>query len=113
MMDAVAMLDRQVARVGQMITLVRSTPAATLDVMAFVTTDGAREFMGGIMQGDVKIIVSPSVLITAPWDATATDPRRVLPTDKVIVQGRQRQIIAILPQFFLADLVRLELQVRG
>lgn len=118
------MLDGQIARNGESVTLQRivgtspnqSTSAA--EVGAIVRPYGPKELIGGITQGDLLVIVSPTDVKAARWPGgqagqivgDASVPKT---TDKIVVQGRQRQIVASMPVYLASVLVRMNFQVRG
>jgi hypothetical protein len=74
------------------------------------------ELVGGIIQGDSFVILSPSEIIAANWPGTVTAPgdKRVPKHgDQLIVQGIARTVQTGTPFYIAGALVRLELQVRG
>lgn len=102
---AIAMLDRNVAQHGQTVVLRRDTTDFT--VLAFVREYQPDEMVGGIAQGDTKVVLSPTQLVGSPFEES------VLRNDKVVIRGRVRNIQAIEPVLMSDRLVRLNLQVRG
>ena len=116
-------LDRGLAARGEDVVLRRisgSGPSATsIDVVCRAVVRGYRpeELVGGIAQGDSQVILSPSEIRVSGWpdlggspSGTASLPRK---GDKLIVQGRMRTIEAVAPIQVAAELVRIDLQVRG
>ncbi|MDQ0305332.1 hypothetical protein [Ancylobacter polymorphus] len=120
--QALSALDRALAAHGQNATLRRYTgtgPSRTAsDVTVRVRLDDYRpeELVGGIIQGDSRVILSPSQIIAASWGGTpadGTDGRVPVKNDQIIVAGRARIVQAPVPFYIDGQLVRIELQVRG
>lgn len=120
----IASLDRALAAAGETIILRRgvSAPFTDLTVPASVRRFRAEELTGGIMQGDVKVILSPTGLDAAAWLAAggsagsapfAADLRIPKIGDKVIAQGRSHRIENAMSFLVAGALVRIELQARG
>jgi hypothetical protein len=117
--SCIADLDAALAEAGEDIRLVRLTLAAggeqipfSADCRGLVRQYQPQELVGGIIQGDTKVILSPTQLAARQWPGPGLAP---LPQkgDRVLIQGRQRNVEAVEP-FYVADvLVRLELTVRG
>lgn len=119
---AVASLNRQLRLHGQNATLRRyvgTGPSRTAsDVTVRVRLDAYRpeELVGGVIQGDSRVILSPSQIIAAYWGGTlvdGTDGRVPVKGDHLIVAGRARIVQAPMPFYMDGQLVRIELQVRG
>jgi hypothetical protein len=116
-------LDRSLLRAGSSIILRRQgTPNVDVSVPASWRLYKAEELTGGIQQGDIKVIISPTGLSGASWLAAAgsagTAPFNVdraipRPNDKAIIAGRIRNIQVAMPIYVRDVLVRIELQVRG
>jgi hypothetical protein len=106
---AISALDRQIAQSGQDVTLtfVETGSTAAVPIRAFVRGYQPHELVGGIIQGDTLVVVSPTSLMAAD-----RLPRR---NDRVTIAGRVRHIEDVIPIYMgLADqLVRLNIQVRG
>ena len=76
-----------------------------------------------IMQGDTQVIISATDINRTQWPGglpitsppATTDPRipRSGGSDKVVIEGRARTIMAAEPIYIAGDLVRINLQVRG
>lgn len=74
------------------------------------------EIVGGIIQGDSRVILSPTQIIAGSWGGTpadGTDGRVPVKNDHLIVAGRARVVQAAVPFYMDGQLVRIELQVRG
>lgn len=120
-------LDKSLVVDGEDIVLRRivgSVNQTNVDVVcrAFVRRYQAKELIpGSIIQGDSHIIMSPTQIIAAQWPGgepvvasdAALDRRVPRKGDKVIVQGKPRNIETAEPIYIDTDLVRLELSVRG
>lgn len=109
--QAIAKLDRAIAKNGQTVTLRRGTataPAATATVKAHVRGFKPDELIGGIDQNDSKVVLSPSGL--AGWPGGAPKKGDWITTDPA---GSTRTIVAAEPIKMNDMLVRIELQVKG
>jgi uncharacterized membrane protein len=76
------------------------------------------ELTVSVIQGDSKIIMSPTQITAASWPNPSSpvgdlDSRVPRKGDKAIVQGKTRNIEAAAPIYLANVLVRIELQVRG
>lgn len=120
--DKVARLDRALQRAGEDVVLRRvvgATNQALIDapVRALVRGFKPAELVGGIIQGDSLAIISPTGIEAAQWPGghapQAADARVPVRNDKLIVQGRTRNIEAAAPIYVDGTLVRIELQLRG
>jgi hypothetical protein len=122
----VSQLDRSLAVDGEDFVLRRvvgNTNQANVDVVCrgFIRGYMPEELTTTIIQGDSKIIMSPTQIIAAQWPGglpvissnAALDPRVPRRNDKTIVQGKPRNIEAASPIYLANELVRIELQVRG
>lgn len=117
--EAIDALDRALARCGEDIVLRRT--GVDLPVRAHVRTFRQEELTGGVMLGDLKVILSPTGLDDADWLAAIPagtppfDPDRRVPrrNEKAIVQGRLRNVENPMPIMMGGELVRIELVVRG
>lgn len=111
--QAIAALDRQLAKHKQAVTIRRYTapedplrPKVELvDVPAFVRAVSASEVVGDVKATASKVILSPTD-IAGFWP--------LLPTDKVVIDGRERAVLQPVKPVKMADtLVRCELMVAG
>ena len=104
--QAVAMLDQQLAEHGETIALrhmASGAAAASEDVRAFVRGYKPDEVVGAIAQGDGKITVSPTGLVSPPKF-----------NDKAVIGGSKVRNIQAVEEVRLAGVVvRYNLQVRG
>lgn len=109
-----ASINRVVDEVGENIVLARpaspTTPgiySASLSLRVFVRPE---RIAGAI--GNVQVIASPRDLAT--WDVqtggVAGDPMVPHTTDKLIIQGRRRDIKAVRPIYLDGVLVRVEME---
>jgi hypothetical protein len=125
--QAIDMLNRQLAKHGETVMLQRITSAAggvqiknNVQCKAFVRGYAPEELVGGIVQSDSRVILSPTEIDKEDWpgpnsSTTPTEQDRRIPRkgDNCKIQGRIRNIESSRP-FYLNDvLVRIELQVRG
>lgn len=100
--QAIAALDRQLARHGQTVILRTSAGVVTSTVRAMMRGYQPDELVGGIVQGDSKVILSPTGLNVLP----------VL-NSKVVHDGRVRNVQAVESVKLDDVLVRVNVQVRG
>lgn len=114
-------LDRSLARVGQDVTLQRLigvTVAAQVICRAVVRGYDPSELIGGITQQDLKVILSPTQIIVSGWQSfSATvptqDQRVPVKDNKVIINGKTRNVEAAGGIYVAGELVRIEMRVRG
>ena len=120
--EAVSALDVALAENGQNATLRRFSglgqSRTASDVTVRIRLDNYRpeEIVAGIVQGDSRVILSPSQIIAASWGGTpadGTDGRVPVKNDHLIVAGRARVVQAAVPFYMDGQLVRIELLVRG
>lgn len=108
---ATAALDRQIAAHGQAVTLRKNGAAvdgsADVTVRAFVRGYRPEELAGGVQQTDSQVVLSPSALIGTVF---AAGTRRL---DKILIDGRLRNIEGANPVRLNGVIVRHELWVRG
>lgn len=100
----IARLDEAIARRGQTVTITKHDNSASVAVKAHVRAVKAEDLVGPVQQTMSKVILSPTGLDT------------VLPLrkgDKVVVDGRGRQIEYVSPMKSGDTLVRIELMVGG
>lgn len=110
--QAIAALDAALAVAGEDVTLQRLasgvTVANTASCRAMVRGYKPEELVGAIVQGDTQVILSPTDLTAGNWPANM-----IVNGDKVVIQGRRRNVEAAAPILMTGTLVRIELQVRG
>ena len=108
---AVAALDRQIAAHGQSVSLRKNGAAADgsadATVRAFVRGYRPEELAGGVQQTDSQVVLSPSALAGTVFAAGA---KRL---DKILIDGRLRNIEGANPVRINGVIVRHELWVRG
>lgn len=121
----IARLDASLARRGEDVVLRRNTMGpGGLQIPYDATVRGhvrgydAQELTSTIIQGDTKIIISPTGIEAAGWPGpsvgTVVGDRRVpRKNDVVVVQGAPRQVMSAAPKYVAGTLVRIEIQVRG
>ncbi len=108
---AIAMLDRQLAQHGQSVTLrrlVSNQPDAEHATRAFVRNYRPQEVTAGITIGSSNVVLSPTGLAGSAFAADL--PKAV---DKIVILGRQRNILAAEPVVVDDVLVRINLVVAG
>jgi len=108
--QAIASLDHGIRKNGQTVILRRGTtsaPTAMATVKAHVRGYKPDELVGGIIQGDSQVILSPRLLAAAGWPG---DIRR---GDWLTFDGKVRSVEVVMPRRMDDVLVRIELQVRG
>jgi hypothetical protein len=119
--EAISALDDQIALHGEDVVLRRLVPGAPpveATVRAHVRGYLPRELVGSIVQGDTRVVLSPTSISAAGWPGAATQidgtdaavPRK---GDRVVLSGRVRAVEAAAPVYLAGALVRIELQVRG
>ncbi len=110
--EAIAALDRQIARHGQDITLLRTVPNAPAierPHRAFVRGYSANELLSGIQQGDSLLVISPTNM-PAEFAGPAN---RLKVNDRIRISGRVRQVQLVDPIELGEMIVRLKVTVRG
>jgi hypothetical protein len=109
-------LDDALAEYGADIVLRRVTgvaPSTTnidVTVRAAVRSFQPQELVGGIMQTDSRVIISPTQITAAAWPGDGTLPRA---NDKLVIAGRVRNVKVVDPIYLGDDLVRIEMAVAG
>lgn len=117
--EMIATLDLSLEQYGEDVTLRRSTwvegVATHIDagVRAKVSGYLSDELVGGIVQGDRKVILSPTGLAAWPAIDATSDERVPAVGDVVISAGRAYRVMAPNPLRAGGEMVRIELQVRG
>lgn len=103
---AIAKLDEALAKAGETIGWQITTagvPATATSHLAFVRGYKPDELVGGIEQGDARVILSPTGLTGRPKRG-----------DKIVTGGTRTMNIQAVDEVRLTDtLVRIDLQVRG
>lgn len=123
---AIASLDRMIEQNGEEVCLQRITGTVnqatfSATVRAFVRGYQPQELVGSIVQGDSKVILSPTGIAAAQWPGpqivrippVTTDVRVPTTNDKCVIAGRTRNIQAATPFYLGGQLVRTELNVKG
>lgn len=124
--ECIAALDEALANDGQDVVLRRvagqGTASINIDVKcrAFVRPYRLREdaIVGGIMQAVLMVTLSPTEIAQAQWPGGGLPGQPVDPSiprrnDKVIIDGRLRNIEACVPFRVSGVAVRYDLQVTG
>lgn len=109
--EAIRMLDDAVKDHGQTITLRRVVPnAASIEATMRAAVRGYRpeQITDGITIGSSQVILSPTALKGTPFEADW--PRK---NDKVVINGRVRNVEAPDPAMIDDVLVRMNLVVAG
>ena len=108
---AIGALDRQMARHGQKVVLRRYTGTGNsrtktdlADVPAFVRAVKADDLVGEVKQTSLRVTVSPSNIMSL-WPLKTSD--------KALIDGVEREIIAVKPIKLADTLVRCDLVVTG
>ena len=101
----------------------RSGASVKVDIpcRALVRTVSADEVAGTIVQSDLKVTISPTQIAVAGWpgqdenivSGSTIDPRMPRATDKLIIQGRERQVKASKPILMANVWVRTDMIVSG
>ncbi|WP_173087364.1 hypothetical protein [Devosia sp. 1635] len=109
--QAIAMLDRQIQKHGQSVTLTRLVPngdPVSAAVKAFIRGYKPDELANGVQQGDSTVVISPTSL-----KGTAFEAAMPATNNKIEIAGRRRNIQMVDAVMIGDQLVRLNLQVRG
>lgn len=107
------MLDRQIERHGQAITLVRLVEGGdAIERPSRGLPRGNRPAAapGSLQQGEAGLVLSPTDLPPEFADGEAT---QLGPGDKIVIAGRRRTIEAAEPVRLAGELVRLNLTLKG
>lgn len=114
--QAIAQLDRQLARNGQDVALVRvvadGDDFTSTKIRAFVRGYRPNELTGGIQQGDTLVVLSPTGL-PAPFNGLDDPDTFLRRGDRVEVAGRSPRIEYVDPVLLDGVQVRINLLVRG
>jgi hypothetical protein len=115
--QVIAGIDTRCAQYGEQVTFTRytgqgsgRTVQATATTQAVIVPYGAKELIGGIIQGDVRVIFSPTGLNAAGWPNGA---QSLVAGDQFSMRGRIWKIQSIDMRMMGTQPVRFELQVRG
>jgi hypothetical protein len=120
-------LDASLSRRGEDVVISRVVKRSGASVKVevacrgLVRTVSADEVAGTIVQNDLKVTISPTQIAAAGWpgqDENAVsgsniDPRMPRATDKLIIQGRERQVKASKPILLANVWVRTDMIVAG
>lgn len=120
-------LDNSLARAGENVTLRRTVKRAGADVpvdvvcRAGVRPVSADQIAGTITQNDLNVIMSPTQILAADWPGqndnitpgNVVDQHLPKSTDKMIVQGKERQVRSAKPIYVDNVWVRTDLVVAG
>lgn len=119
-------LDAMLRSDGQQVTLRRivgttNQTAVDCQCWAFVRGYKANELAGAIIQGDSAVILSATDIIEAQWPGGqpvtsppgATDLRVPRKGDKVIIEGKTRNVEYAEPIYVANTLHRIKLKVSG
>lgn len=115
-------LDAALKEFGQDAVLRRPVKnGAPIDVAIRATINSYREneLVSGIAQTDSKVIMSPTEIARAGWPGTeaasltVADPTLPRRNDKLVVDGRVRNIEFVNPITIGGELVRIELRISG
>jgi len=68
------------------------------------------ELVGGIMQGETKVILSPTQILAAAWPGPQDWPRI---GDTIVIDGRERRILSAPPKQIDGTVVRIDMRVAG
>lgn len=123
--EAIAMLDRFLETDGKDCILRRVYGTAgniivsDVTVRAKVSAYSETELVGGIVQTDSRVIMSPSQITAAQWpggeltSSSVPDPTLPRRNDKLIVDGRVRNVEFVNPADIGGTLVRIEMRIAG
>lgn len=119
----IAALNRVLAAHGEDIRLQRlmGTQQVPVEVACRAHVRGyePHELVGGIAQGDSRVLISPTEIEAAQWPggqvegAVVGDARVPKKGDRLFIAGRARQVEAVKPIYLDGELVRIEMAVRG
>ncbi|TWD58093.1 hypothetical protein FB480_101848 [Agrobacterium vitis] len=123
----IAALDSSLARAGENVTLRRIVKRAGVDVpvdvvcRAAVRVVSADQIAGTITQNDLNVVMSPTQILAADWpgqndsitSGNVVDQHLPKSTDKMIVQGKERQVRSAKPIYVGGVWVRTDMVVAG
>jgi len=122
---AIAMLDRQLAKHGADCILRRivgtgaNTMPVDVTVRARVDAYAKEELVNDIAETDSKVVMSPTQISAAQWPGgelpslSVVDPSLPRRNDKLVVDGRVRNIEFVDPVTLAGELVRIEMRISG
>lgn len=124
---SIARLDAALSRRGEDIVISRLVKRSAASVKvevacrALVRTISADQVAGTIMINDLSVTLSPTALAAAGWPGQddnvlpggGVDPKIPRTTDKVVIQGRERQVKASKPILMANVWVRTDMIVAG
>lgn len=116
MRPEIADLDDALAEYGADVVLRRisgtapSTTNTDVTVRAAIRSFQPQELVGGIVQTDSRVIISPTQITAAGWPGDGTLPR---PNDRLVIAGRVRNVKVVDPIYIGDELVRIEMAVAG
>lgn len=127
MSSYIASLDSNLKAAGEDVMLRRTVKQGSSQVVVEVTcraavrSVSADEIAGTIAYNDLTVIISPTQIVNANWPGADgnipagnnVDQRLPKTTDKVVVQGRERQVKVSKPIFVANEWVRTDLVVAG
>jgi hypothetical protein len=120
----IAFLDDALARDGSLVTLQRLTKAAnamipfSVDAMAFIRAFRPTELTQVVIQGDVRVIMSPTEITKAGWPGAVpapgiADKRVPLKLDRLVTKDGTLTIQGANGTFINSNLVRIDIWARG
>ena len=124
---SIARLDASLTRRGEDVVISRvvkrsgASVKADVPCRALVRTVSADEVAGTIVQNDLKVTISPTQIAATGWPGqdentvagSTVDPRMPRATDKIVIQGRERQVKASKPILMANVWVRTDMIVAG
>ncbi|MCD2183333.1 hypothetical protein [Rhizobium sp. GN54] len=124
---SIARLDAALSRRGEDIVISRQVKRSAASVKvevacrALVRAVSADQIAGTITQNDLNVTLSPTEIAAAGWpgqddnivSGSAVDPRVPRTTDKVVIQGRERQVRASKAILMANVWVRTDMIVAG
>lgn len=115
--QAIAQLDRQIAKSGETVTLRRfvpNQPAIEKPHRAFVRGYRPDELVGGIFQGDSLVVMSPTKFPAefADFSNPADNALRLKTNEGILISGRRRTVQYVDPVRMNGVVVRVNVLVR-
>ena len=112
-MSAATAISATLIKFGRPMTLRRNTLTAgvlvptDVSVYAAATNYQPAELVGGLMQGDTKVVFANTQIAAAAW------PGPPIIGDQIIIDGRARTIKQVDPRYLGSVVLVFECQVRG